>query len=108
MITPERKAELEAAVREILGPPPPKPKPKPKVVTSEGVTIRDAVVHVAPEDPNAKGPNRIVEVRREDWVTINMRAYEEQRAWEAASRRYEEQLYDSSCRLNIWTNPNDR
>src|SRR5262245_13906879 len=72
-MTPERRAEIEA----LLGLPP-KPKPKPKVVASEGVVVRDAVVHVSPADPNARGRDEVVTVRRTDHVTINMAAAERQ------------------------------
>ena len=107
-MTPERKRELEAAVEEILGPPPkPTPKTKPKVVTSDGRAIRDAVVRVAPEDPNAKDGDRIVQVRREGWVTINMGIYELQRAEDEAARQRDSELYEASCRSCIWSNPND-
>lgn len=106
-MTPERKRELEAAVEEILGPPP-KPTPaKPKVVVSDGRAIRDAIVTVAPEDPNAKDGDRIVEVRREGWVTINMGIYALQRAEDEAARQRESELYEASCRSCIWSNPND-
>ena len=80
-LTPERKAEIRALLN------PTKP-PKPKVVTSEGDVIRDAVVRVAPEDPNARGrDDRVVSVRRPDYVTINIAAWEEQQRWKAEDRR---------------------
>ena len=79
-MTPERKAEIRA----LLNPTPPS---KPKVVTSEGDVIRDAVVKVAPEDPNARGGDRVVEVRRSDWVTINIPLWERQQAEKALDRK---------------------
>jgi hypothetical protein len=79
---------------------PPKPKPKPKVVTSEGRPIRDAVVTVAPEDPNARGGDRVVEVRREDFVTINFELYELQQAEKARHRRYLREL--DPYRMNLY------
>jgi hypothetical protein len=79
-MTPERKAEIRA----LLNPTPP---PKPKVVTSEGDVIRDAVVKVAPEDPNARGGDRVVQVKRADHVTINIAAWERQQAEKAMERK---------------------
>jgi hypothetical protein len=94
-MTPERKAQIRA----LLNPTPP---PKPKVVTSDGTTIRDAVVRVAPEDPNAKARNdRIV------LVTINQPEAERQRAEEEWESERDKRLYEASCRQCIWTNPND-
>lgn len=85
-LTPERKAEIRALLN------PTKP-PKPKVVTSEGDVIRDAVVRVAPEDPNARGrDDRVVSVRRPDYVTINIAAWEEQQRWKAEDRRRRREL----------------
>ena len=79
-MTPERKAEIRALLN------PGKP-PKPKVVTSEGDVIRDAVVRVAPEDPNARGDDRVVEVKRADWVTVNIPLWERQQAERALERQ---------------------
>jgi hypothetical protein len=90
-MTPERKAQILRELEPILGPP---PVPKPKVVTRSDVgTIRDADVHVSRADPNAvDGQEMKVEVRRPDWVKINMAAYEAQRADEAADRRRDREL----------------
>jgi hypothetical protein len=98
-MTPERKAEIEARLDAVLGISKPKPA-KPKVVTSDGRSIRDAVVRVAPEDPNARGGDRVVEVRREDFVTINFELYELQQAEKAAHRRYLREL--DPCRLGLY------
>jgi hypothetical protein len=93
-LTPERKAEIRALLN------PTKP-PKPKVVTSEGDVIRDAVVRVAPEDPNARGrDDRVVNVRRADWVTINIAAWEEQQRWKAEDRRRRREL--DPFRIGHW------
>jgi len=93
-MTPERKAEIRA----LLNPTPP---PKPKVVTSGGDVIRDAVVRVAPEDPNAKGrDDRIVEVKRADFVTVNIPLWERQQAERARERQRWREL--DPCRLGHW------
>jgi hypothetical protein len=98
-MTPERKAEIEARLDAVLGISKPKPA-KPKVVTSDGRSIRDAVVTVAPEDPNARGGDRRVEVRRDDFVTINFELYELQQAEKAREREYRRQL--DPCRLGLY------
>jgi hypothetical protein len=79
-ISPERMAEIQAVLDEIIGPP---PLPKPKVVVSDGVVIRDADVHVSPADRrNSRyGLVETVSVRRPDWTTINM-AQAEERWWD--------------------------
>ena len=89
-MTPERRAEIEAALEEILGP---KPLPKPKVVTRNDVgTIRDADVHVSRADVNACAHDEVIHVRRADWVTVNMAAYEQQQAERTAERRRRREL----------------
>jgi hypothetical protein len=85
-------AERKAQIRAILYPKSKPPPAKPKIVTSDGTTISDAVVRVAPEDPNARGNDRIVEVRRSDWVTINLVEYERQCADRAEEKRFRRQL----------------
>src|SRR5262245_3617615 len=100
-VSPERKAEIRAILRGAKPKPPPA---KPKVVTNEGSVIRDAVVRVAPEDPNAKARNdRVVEVRRDDWRT-DWRIVSFGQPEEA---EHDNQLYEESCRQHIWTDPND-
>ena len=95
-LTPERKAQLYAELDKIIGL---APLPRPKVVTQDGVTIRDVDVQVSGADPNAKGTDRIVEVRRDDWVTVNFDEYGRQQADRAAERRYRRQL--DPCRLGL-------
>jgi hypothetical protein len=71
-MTPERRAELEAELDAMLGPP---PIPKPKVVATDGVVIRDADVVVSPRDKNARyRGSETVAVRRADYVAVNMEA----------------------------------
>ena len=83
-LTPERKAELWLFWEDLLGP---MPMPKPKVVTRDDLgTIRDADVHVSRADPNAvDGVHRTVEVRRPDYVTINIPEWE----WQQEEKRKE-------------------
>jgi len=84
-MTPERKAQLLAELDQLLGR---KPPPKPKVVVSDGVVIRDADVHVSREDRNSRyGLVETVQVRRADYVTINMQ--EAERQWWANVRSRE-------------------
>ncbi len=68
-MTPERKAKIEATLAAILGP---KPNPRPKVVASDGAVISEAAVVVSPADPNAGSADEagVVNVRRNDVVTI--------------------------------------
>jgi hypothetical protein len=101
-MTPERKAEVDAEaeriLEEVLGP---LPMPKPNVVTRDDLgTVRDADVHVSRADPNADGTDKVVPVRRPDWVAINYAAYEAQRADKAAWRRYIRGL--DPYRLNLY------
>jgi len=68
-MTPERKAEVEALLDDILGPEPTPAKPqppKPKVVVDAGAVVRDADVVVSPRDVNAthRGGDTGVSVRR--------------------------------------------
>jgi hypothetical protein len=102
--------EVRAILYEIWGPPPnpkpeiwglPPPKPKPKVVTSDGEAVRDATVKVSEADPNYKKSDEgVVQVRREDWVTVNMQAYEEQQWLKAEDRRHRREI--DPCRLGHW------
>src|ERR1700761_8715620 len=65
-MTPERKAEVEALLDDILGPEPKPQPPKPKVVVDAGAVVRDADVVVSPSDVNARqrGGDTGVRVRR--------------------------------------------
>jgi hypothetical protein len=84
-------AQLREILTEIWGPP--RPKPKPKVVTNEGVEIRDATVKVSPDDPNYRQDDGgLVKVRRKDFVTINMAAWEEQQRLKMEDRRHRRRL----------------
>jgi hypothetical protein len=89
-LTPERKAEIRAIVDEIVGP---TPMPRPKVVARNDLgTVRDADVHVSRADPNAPGGDRVVEVRRQDWVTIDIPEWERQQAEKRRERQYKHDL----------------
>jgi hypothetical protein len=65
-MTPERKAEVEALLDDILGPEPEPQPPKPRVVVDAGAVVRDADVVVSSGDVNAKrrGGDTGVSVRR--------------------------------------------
>lgn len=92
------EAEVKAILYEIWGPP---PKPKPKVVTSDAEVVRDAVVKVSPADPNYRGSEEgVVRVRRADFVTVNMQAYEEQQRQKAEERRHRRMI--DPCRMGHW------
>jgi hypothetical protein len=102
-MTPERKAQLEAELDAILGPP---PLPKPKVVVSDGVVVRDADVQVSPADRrnSQHGRVEIVRVRRADCVTINMA--EAERQWwlidqDQAEKRQRSRQLDPH-KLGLW------
>jgi hypothetical protein len=85
-ITPERLAEIKADLEETLGPL--NPQLKPKVVTKNAEEVRDADVHVSRADKNAKkGVDEVVQVRRADWVMVDMAAYEAQQKWKAEERQ---------------------
>jgi hypothetical protein len=96
-VTPERLAEIKADLEEILGP---TPLPKPKVVIEEDVLVRDADVHVSRADANSKGRDEVVQVRRPDWVTIDLAAYGRQCAERAEERRRRREL--DPCRLGLY------
>jgi hypothetical protein len=69
-VTPERKAELIAALEELIGP---KRMERPKVVTRDADVVRDAEPHVSRADPNyARSEGGVVRVRRSDFVRINI------------------------------------
>ena len=89
-MTPERKAEIEARLEALLFP---KPLPKPKVVARNDLgEIRDADVHVSRADPNSSGKAEVVNVRRPEYVTVNMWQYESQQVEKAWDREYRRQL----------------
>jgi hypothetical protein len=107
-MTPERRAELEAELDELLGAP---PLPKPKVVASDGVIVRDADVHVSKADRrNSRyGLVETVHVRRGDYVTINM-AEAERQWWEnlrAKEARDAERRAADPCKLGLWGRVDD-
>jgi hypothetical protein len=92
-------AEVDAILDRIWGPAP--PKPKPKAVTNDGEVIRDAIVRVSPSDPNySRSDDGVVTVKRRDFVTINMQAYEEQQRWKREARQERRQL--DPCRLGLY------
>jgi hypothetical protein len=97
-VTPERKAELIAALEELIGQ---RPMPRPKVVTRDNDVVRDADSHVSRVDPNyASSEQGAVRVRRSDFVTIRMDLWEEQRR-----QRREERLRRRAldpCRLGLY------
>jgi hypothetical protein len=68
--------------------------PKPKVVTRDDLgNIRDADVHVSRADPNtASGQDKVVAVRRPDYVTVNIPAWEQQQADKRAEREWRRNL----------------
>jgi hypothetical protein len=93
-------AQLRAILTEIWGPPW-KRKPKPKVVTNEGVEVRNATVKVSPDDPNyRRDDGGVVKVRRNDYVTINMSAWEEQQRQKKEDRRHRRRL--DPARLGLY------
>ena len=89
---------MMAILTEIWGP---LPKKKPKVVTNDGEVIRDALVEVAPKDPNYRqGEDGVVKVRRSEFVTIRMDLYEEQQKMKREDRLRRKAL--DPARLGIW------
>lgn len=99
-MTPERKAEVEALLDDILGPEPEPQPPKPKLVAETGIVVRDVETAVAPGDPNAqrRGGETRVSVRRAPAlerplpplrlgeVRVDMAAYTARRLIEEADR----------------------
>jgi bifunctional pyridoxal-dependent enzyme with beta-cystathionase and maltose regulon repressor activities len=86
-ISPKREAELNAVVKEFL-------RdyyhtvPKPKTVVVKDQVVRDADVEVSKADKNyPTSEDKVVRVRRPDYVRIDMAAYERQRAEKAAERQ---------------------
>src|SRR5215467_13808451 len=97
-VTPERKAELIAALEELIGP---KRMARPKVVVRENDVVRDADPHVSRADPNYAGSDGgVVRVRRNDFVTINMEVWQEQMRQKTEHRRLRRAL--DPYRLGHW------
>jgi len=97
-VTPERKAELIAALEELIGP---RRMSKPKVVVKENEVVRDAEPHVSRADPNYANSNSgVVRVRRSDFVTINMELYEAQQQAKREDRRMRRSI--DPFRLGHW------
>ena len=102
-VSPERVAELVALMEKALGLTP-KPKPKAKAVTNEGEVVRDADVRVSPADPNYHNSSEgVVQVRRNDFVKINMELYEAQMR-EKREDRLRRRVIDP-FRLGHWDDP---
>lgn len=86
-VSPERTAELVAALEKLLGLTP-KGEDRPKAVIRDGEIVRDAIVRVGPDDPNYAGSDKgVVTVKRSDFVTVNMAAYEAQQQIKLEHRR---------------------
>jgi hypothetical protein len=102
-VSPERVAELVALMEKALGLTP-RPKPKPKAVVNEGEVVRDADVRVSPADPNYHNSSEgVVQVRRNDFVKINMELYEAQMR-EKREDRLRRRMIDP-FRLGHWDDP---
>ena len=118
-MTPERKAEVEALLDDILGPEPKPQPPKPMVVVDAGAVVRDADVVVSPRDVNAerRGGDTGAVVRRPGPLAEPplppMRPGEVRIDLGAAQRQWEinraDRLTDSArrrqldpCNLGIW------
>ena len=97
-ITPERKAELIAALEELIGP---KRMARPKVVTRDNDIVRDADPHVSRADPNyVQSEQGVVRVRRSDWVTVRVDLWEEQTRQKREERLRRRAL--DPCRLGLY------
>ena len=97
-VTPERKAELIAALEDLIGP---RRMSKPKVVVSESEVVRDAEPHVSRADPNyARSDGGVVRVRRSDFVTIKMELWEAQQRDKREERRLRRAI--DPYRLGHW------
>ena len=104
-VTEERRAELLALLEEELGLTPPKPKkPEVKVVVEETEVVRDAIVQVAPSDPNYPHSDEgVVRVRRSDFVTIRMDLWEEQQRQKREDRLRRREI--DPFRMGHWDDP---
>ena len=89
--SPERRAELVAALIKLMGLPPP-PKPKPKEVVSDGEVFRDAVVH---------GDEKV----RRNCVVIRMDLWQEQQRQKEEDRRHRREIDPS--RYGHWSGDDD-
>jgi hypothetical protein len=80
---------------------------RPKVVVSGGEIVSDVDVTVSGADVNATGGRSRVVVRRprQEFVTINMQAYAEQRVEREAARRRDREL--DPCNLGIYGRDDD-
>ena len=97
-VTPERKAELIAALEELIGP---RPLSRPKVVTRDNDIVRDADPHVSRADPNyVQSEQGVVRVRRSDWVTVRVDLWEEQTRQKREERLRRRAL--DPCRLGLY------
>jgi hypothetical protein len=104
-ISPERDAELEAMAKEIIrdlkGVASSKITTRPKVVAKEDQIIRDANVSVSKADKNfPASDDGMVQVRRPDYVTINIPLWEEQQEEKRRYKRYLREL--DPCRLGLY------
>jgi hypothetical protein len=104
-VSEERKAELLALLEEELGLIPPKVKPTTvKVVVEEAEVVRDAVVHVAPSDPNyPQSEGGVVRVQRPGFVTIRMDLWEEQQRQKREDRLRRREI--DPFRMGHWDEP---
>jgi hypothetical protein len=74
---------------------------KPKVVVKDEEVVRDADPHVSRADPNyAESDDGVVRVRRNDFVRINIEAWEEQQRQKRAEKLHRRQL--DPYRLGHW------
>jgi hypothetical protein len=90
-VSPEKQAEINAEVEEFFRDFYGERSPKPKAVVVKDQIVRDADVPVSRIDPN-RSDDMFVRVRRPDYVTIDMPAYEEQQRWKAEARRRNREL----------------
>jgi hypothetical protein len=111
-VSEERKAELLALFEAELGLTPESPEtpekkePPVKVVVEEGEVVRDALVRVAPSDPNfPKSQEGEVRVRRTDFVTVRIDLWEEQQRQKAEDRRHRRAI--DPYRMGHWGDDGD-
>jgi hypothetical protein len=101
-VTPEKQAEINAEVEEFFRDYYGEREPKPKAVVVKDQVVRDADVPVSRADKNApaRDDQGFVVVRRPDYVTINMEAWEEQQRWKREDRRRRREL--DPFRIGHW------